>query len=110
MSFLLDLLSNPITVWDAPHRLAFSVKEQPHSMQEISFYDNLNPPHVEGYFRSIKGEFRLIPSGNKTILEGRTWYEMDIFPGWYWQIYAQWFVHKIHMRVLKNIQKLSESI
>ncbi len=99
----------PITVWDEPNRLAFNVQYQPQPMKELSFYDRVDAPHLNGYFRSVRGEFLLIPLPNgKTRLEGRTWYEMDIQPGWYWQIYSRWFIHKIHHRVLIHIKNLSE--
>jgi uncharacterized membrane protein YhaH (DUF805 family) len=99
----------PITVWNEPYQLGFDVRYQPQPMKELSFYDHVDAPHLNGYFRSIKGEFRLIPTQDgKTILEGRTWYEMDIQPGWYWQIYGRWFIHKIHLRVLAHIKHLSE--
>ncbi len=100
----------PITVWEKPTRLAFDVRYQPQPMKEFSFYDQVDAPHLDGYFRSVKGEFRLVPLGDgKTRLEGRTWYEMDIQPGWYWQIYGRWFIHKIHLRVLDHIKNLSEA-
>lgn len=100
----------PITLWNEPNRLAFDVRYQPQPMKELSFYDHVDAPHLNGYFRSVKGEFRLVPtSDGKTRLEGRTWYEMDIQPGWYWQIYGRWFIHKIHLRVLTHIKNLSEN-
>lgn len=99
----------PITVWDEPHRLAFDVRYQPQPMKELSFYDHVDAPHLHGYFRSQKGEFRLVPlEGGRTLLEGRTWYEMDIQPGWYWQTYGRWFIHQIHWRVLAHIKNLAE--
>ena len=99
----------PITVWNEPHQLAFDVAFQPEPMKELSFYDSVDAPHLHGYFRSIRGEFRLVSKENgKTVLEGRTWYEMDIQPGWYWQFYGRWFIHKIHSRVLDHIKNLSE--
>lgn len=98
----------PITVWDEPNHLAFSVQFQPPPMKELSFYDHVDAPHLDGYFRSVRGEFRLIEKDGKTLLRGRTWYEMDMHPGWYWQIYGRWFIHRIHMRVLSHIKKLSE--
>ena len=99
----------PITHWEAPRRLAFSVKFNPQPMKEITPYDHLDAPHLDGYFRSTRGEFRLIPKGNKTVLEGQTWYEMTIFPSWYWQLYVQWFIGTIHSRVLQHIKNLAES-
>jgi hypothetical protein len=100
----------PITNWEEPHRLAFSVKYQPQPMKELSFYDHVDAPHLNGYFRSVRGEFQLIPLPNgKTRLEGRTWYQVDIHPGWYWQMYGRWFIHKIHLRVLNHIKSLTET-
>ncbi len=100
----------PITLWSEPNRLAFDVQYQPPPMRELSFYDHVDAPHLNGYFRSVRGEFRLIslPNG-KTLLEGRTWYEMDIHPGWYWQWYGRYFIHNIHMRVLNHIKSLAEA-
>ncbi len=100
----------PITVWNEPNQLAFDVRFQPQPMKELSIYDHVDAPHLNGYFRSVKGEFRLTPLANgKTRLDGRTWYEMDIQPGWYWQFYGRWFIHKIHLRVLAHIKNLSEA-
>lgn len=99
----------PITVWNEPSHLAFNVQYQPQPMKEVSIYDHVDAPHLDGYFRSVKGEFRLVPTeGGGTRLEGRTWYEIDMHPGWYWQIYGRWFIHKIHLRVLDHIKNLSE--
>jgi hypothetical protein len=99
----------PITVWDEPRHLAFNVRFQPQPMKELSFYDQVDAPHLDGFFRSVRGEFRLTPiAGGKTLLEGRTWYEMDMQPGWYWQNYGRWFIHKIHLRVLGHIKNLTE--
>jgi hypothetical protein len=99
----------PITIWDEPNRLAFDVMYQPQPMKELSFYDHIDAPHLDGYFRSIRGEFRLVPTADgKTRLEGRTWYQVDMQPGWYWQVYGRWFIHRIHLRVLAHIKHLSE--
>lgn len=100
----------PITAWEEPSRLAFDVKFQPQPMREWSFYDHVDAPHLDGFFRSQRGEFRLVRlEGGRTRLEGRTWYEMDIHPGWYWQIYGRWFIHRIHERVLNHIKDLTET-
>jgi len=100
----------PITVWEAPHHLAFDVRYQPQPLREVSFYDHVDAPHLNGYFRSVRGEFRLTqtPDG-LTRLEGQTWYEMEMHPGWYWQLYGRWFIHQIHLRVLNHIKNLTEA-
>ena len=99
----------PITVWDEPRHLAFDVASQPEPMEEWSFYKEIHPPHLSGYFRSVRGEFRLIPLGQgRTRLEGTTWYELDIHPHFYWRFLGDRIVHRIHARVLEHIARLSE--
>jgi uncharacterized membrane protein YhaH (DUF805 family) len=99
----------PITAWDEPHRLTFDVVAQPSPMTEWSPYHTLHPPHLDRSFRSRRGEFRLIPlPGERTRLEGRTWYELDMGPLPYWQLWADWIVHAIHDRVLTHVKRLSE--
>lgn len=99
----------PITVWDAPHRLAFDVKDLPPPMTELSIYRNVNAPHVHGFFRSQRGQFQLtaLPDGS-TRLEGTTWYTHDIWPTWYWRLWSDHILHRIHQRVLRHIKVESE--
>ncbi|MDB6168761.1 MAG: hypothetical protein JWM88_1625, partial [Verrucomicrobia bacterium] len=86
----------PITVWDEPRRLAFDVTQQPEPMRELSPYPGLHPPHLDGFFRSRRGEFRLTPlSGGRTRLEGTTWYEQDLWPNRYWRVWSDYLVHHI---------------
>ena len=99
----------PITTWDEPHLLAFSVKDQPVPMTELSIYEHINAPHVDGYFHSRKGQFRLEarPDGT-TLLEGTTWYTHDIWPVWYWRWWSDAILHKVHRRVLDHIRAQCE--
>ncbi len=95
----------PITVWEPGKKLAFTVESQPLPMHEWSPYNAVHPPHLDGYWRSKKGEFRLIaqPDG-KTRLEGSTWYELDMGPGPYWRLIANGVIHGIHLRVLDHVR------
>ncbi|MCU0351391.1 MAG: hypothetical protein MUF43_11280 [Flavobacterium sp.] len=98
----------PITIWNQPNLLKFSVKEQPAPMKEISFWD-IDAPHLHDYFVSKEGQFKLTElSKGKTLLEGTTWYYHDIKPEFYWRIWSNEIVHKIHERVLKHIKTNSE--
>ncbi|HLA10117.1 MAG TPA: DUF805 domain-containing protein [Pyrinomonadaceae bacterium] len=100
----------PITIWDAPHRLAFDVSAQPPVMEEWSPYTKLSPPHLDHYLVSRRGEFRLTPlAQGQTLLEGTTWYENRFWPGKYWQLWSDFIIHRIHSRVLIHIKALSES-
>lgn len=98
----------PITVWNEPKLLQFSVDEQPEPMEEISFYD-IHPNHLHGYWVSKQGQFKLtaLPNGH-TLLEGTTWYVNKIKPAFYWTLWSDNIVHKIHNRVLEHIKTQAE--
>jgi len=100
----------PITVWDEPRLLKFSVDEQPEPMIELSFY-NIHPNHLHGYWLSKQGQFKLTKLTNgHTLLEGTTWYVNKIKPGFYWTIWSDYIVHKIHTRVLEHIKTQTEQM
>jgi hypothetical protein len=100
----------PITTWDEPSRLAFDVAEQPPPMTEWSPYRHVAAPHLDGYLRVRSGEFRLQAlAGGRTRLEGRTYYEMWIFPAAYWRLWSDAMIHAIHQRVLGHIKVLAET-
>lgn len=100
----------PITHWAPPSRLSFDVIAQPTPMTETRPYRHLHPPHLDGYFRSRRGEFRLVPlPGGRTRLEGSTWYALDLLPVAYWSAWSDALVHGIHQRVLAHIKALAEA-
>jgi uncharacterized membrane protein YhaH (DUF805 family) len=96
----------PITAWDEPRHLGFSVSEQPPPMQEWSPYRHVTARHLDGYLRVRSGEFRLVAlPGGRTRLEGRTRYAMHVFPAAYWNLWSDALIHVIHERVLEHIQR-----
>jgi uncharacterized membrane protein YhaH (DUF805 family) len=99
----------PITAWEENRLLAFDITAQAPPMTEWSPYHDVNPPHLDGYFRATHGEFRLTPlPGGRTRLEGRTAYVVDMFPQRYWTLPAGRIVAAIHERVLRHIAALAE--
>lgn len=101
----------PITVWDEHRRLAFDVTEQPDPMFELTPYRHIHPPHLDGAFRSTKGEFRLEPiPGGGTCLIGTTWYVLEMHPQTYWTLWSDALVHQIHLRVLNHIRTTAEAM
>jgi uncharacterized membrane protein YhaH (DUF805 family) len=99
----------PITHWQEPTRLAFDVASQPAPMQEWSPYKHVHPPHLDSYLRSRRGEFRLLSlPGGRTRLEGRTWYELDLWPQPYFTVWSHWTIQRIHARVLNHVKQLAE--
>lgn len=101
----------PITAWDEGRRLAFGVDSQPAPMAEWNPYANINPPHLDGWLISRRGEFRLVAlPGNRTRLEGSTWYQMRLAPAPYWAIFGDGIIHAIHDRVLTHIKHNAEAV
>ena len=95
----------PITAWEPGRRLAFDVTSSPPPMREWSLYDDVRAPHLDGFLQSRRGEFRLIPlPGGRTRLEGRTWYQVRMAPEWYWRLWSDVIIHRIHARVLDHIR------
>ena len=78
-------------------------------MTETSPYQTVHAPHLIDGFVSQRGEFRLVPlPGNRTRLEGSTWYTLDLFPALYWTPMSDALIHTIHTRVLTHIKHLTE--
>jgi uncharacterized membrane protein YhaH (DUF805 family) len=100
----------PITAWEPARQLAFDATSSPDPMRELSPYKNLSPPHLHGYLRSRRGEFRLVElPGRRTRLEGSTWYEIEMSPEGYWQLWSDFLIHRIHTRVLEHIKADTEA-
>jgi len=99
----------PITVWDPGHELAFDVAQHPDPMREMTPYGGPRPPHLDDYFATTRGQFLLeeLPDGG-TRLHGRTWYQLHVFPRAYWSLWAEDFIHTIHLRVMRQIERLAE--
>src|SRR5688572_4687759 len=99
----------PITAWVPGRHLAFDVTSQPPPLREWSPW-HIAPPHLDGYFRALRGEFRLVAlSDNRTRLEGSTWYELRLTPDVYWAWFADALISRIHDRVLRHIAVRSEA-
>ena len=108
--FSTGAFQEPITVWDEPRRLAFDVRAQPPALKELSPYRHVLARHLDGYLNVRRGEFRLIPlPSGRTRLEGRTFYELRVYPAAYWSFFSDALIHVIHRRVLEHIKALAES-
>jgi hypothetical protein len=103
-------LVEPIEVWDPPRVLQFQVKENPAPLREVSLYAEVLPPHLHGYMISKQGQFRLtrLP-GNRTLLEGASWYQHGLWPGEYWRWWSDAIIRRIQMRVLNHVRTLAEA-
>lgn len=107
--FNTGIAKETITALEPLRRLKFHINSQPAEMREWSWKPDVDAPHLHGYVQSEDGEFTLtrLPNGH-TRLEGKSWYSSTIAPGIYWSLFADYFVHMIHHRVLTHIKQLSE--
>jgi hypothetical protein len=79
-------------------------------MKELSFYDDVHAPHLSQTPRNRRGEFRLTRlAGNRTRLEGSTWYDIEMYPQFYWRLWADATVHAVHHRVFNHIKQQAEA-
>lgn len=101
----------PITAWEPARRLAFDVTASPAPLRELSPWNGVHPPHLDGYLNSRRGEFRLValPDG-RTRLEGSTWYTLDMAPVVYWRWITDRIIGRIHERVLDHIRVQAEAV
>ncbi len=83
---------------------------QPPPLRELSPWGATHPPHLEGFLRSRRGQFRLTAlPGGRTLLEGTTWYENRMWPAAYWQLWSDELIHRIHRRVLEHVAQEAEN-
>ncbi len=108
--FSTGAFEEPITAWDEPTLLKFSVTSNPPPMKEWSPYSDIHPPHLENFLVSSGGQFKLVElPGGRTRLEGTTWYRHHMWPAAYWQLWSDHIIHRIHLRVLNHVKARSES-
>ena len=100
----------PIEIWDEPRLLRFTVTANPPPMQEWTPYRKLKPPHLDGFLRSHRGQFRLVPLGpTRTRVEATTWYEHRLWPSFYWRGWSDFIIERIHARVLRHVKTVAEA-
>ena len=77
-------------------------------MRELSPWGAIETPHVTNFLVADAGEFRLNPlPGGRTELVGTTWYRHHVYPAAYWRLWSDALIHRIHLRVLDHIARLS---
>ncbi len=86
-----------IVAWEPGRRLTFDVTAQPRD------------PEILGHARVKRGQFVLRDNGDgTTTLIGTSWYELYVFPAWYYDLWASAIARQVHLRVMNHIKDLSE--
>jgi hypothetical protein len=99
-----------VTDWQPGRRLTFDVLSDAPSLRELSPYQDVHAPHVEGYFRTRTAEFDITPIAGGSRLTLKTTHELDINPAFYWAPIAQWVTHQNKVRVLTHFRDLAETM
>lgn len=100
----------PVTVWEPGRLLEFDVSSNPASLEELSFRELRELPHLSGVFEAERGRFFIEPrEGGGVTLEGTTWYQQRLWPQLYWNRVADWMIGRIHRRVLEHISRSAKT-
>ncbi len=98
-----------VVAWEPGKRLDFIVLSDPPSLKELSPYEQVNAPHMNGYFRTRDARFSITPlPGGRSRLTLATHHDLDLAPAAYWTPMAQWAVHANKQRVLNHFRRQAE--
>jgi len=87
-----------ITEVEVNKKLTFTITNQPRD------------PEIMGHIDIEKGQFILQDNGNgTTTLIGNSWYQLHVFPVWYYGLWAESITRNVHLRVMQHIKLLSET-
>ncbi len=86
-----------IVTYDSLRDLTFDIVKMPED------------PEIIGHINLKRGQFKLKDNGDgTTTLIGTSWYDLKVFPAWYYNIWAESITREVHLRAMKHIKKLSE--
>jgi hypothetical protein len=75
-------------------------------------FDIVTPPQdpeIIGHIETQRGQFLLKDNHDgTTTLVGNSWYKLNVFPAWYYDLWAESIVRNVHLRVMNHIKLLSE--
>ena len=99
-----------ITEWKEGRRLGFVVLSQPPAMKEMSPYETVHAPHVDGYFETGETQFEIQPLGkDRSRLTIRAAHRLSIAPVVYWEPIARWAAQSNTRRVLRDLKVKAET-
>jgi hypothetical protein len=99
----LEIAASPQTVWQ--HVIAFPQLDEP---DEFIFKTGIAYPVNATINGHGVGAVRHCNFSTGSLVEGTTWYVNKIKPDFYWTIWSDFIVHKIHQRVLNHIKTQAE--
>jgi hypothetical protein len=90
----------------------FDEKISTYQPQQDLTFDIVNQPkdpEIMNHIAIVRGQFLLRDNGDgTTTLVGNSWYNLYVFPVWYYDIWAKSITRNVHKRVMEHIKELSE--
>lgn len=109
--FSTGIAREKITDWIEGRLLGFVVISQPPAIREMTPYQGIHTPHIDGYFETGETQFRLDPlPGRRTRLTVRAVHRLRIDPVMYWEPIAQWAARSNARRVLRDLKAKAEAV
>jgi hypothetical protein len=91
------VVDEKIVTLDAEKALAFDIVGQPAH------------PEIMGHLSLTRGQIRLRDNGDgTTTLIGSTWYQLHVYPAWYYQLWSDQLCREVHRSVMEHIKGLAE--
>ncbi len=86
-----------ITEWQPGRKLTFDITHQPRD------------PEILGHAHVERGQFVLEDNHDgTTTLVGTSWYELYVYPSWYYDLWAKSITRQVHVRVMNHIKTVCE--
>jgi uncharacterized protein YndB with AHSA1/START domain len=85
-------------------RLSFRPRSMVAPMKELTPYDEIHAPHLDGYFQVELGEIELEPRLDGTLVRATTRLRHRIWPATYWEIFTYPIFDTMHHRVISALE------
>lgn len=87
-----------VTECEPNRRLTFDIVRQPAH------------PEILGHAAVKRGQFLLQDNGDgTTTLIGTSWYELYVYPSWYYRLWADGIARQVHLRVMNHVKAVCET-
>ncbi len=108
-AFSTGIAHEMVSEWEPEHKITLTILRDVPSMRELSPYEHVAAPHVDGWFRTESARFTLTPrTDGTTVLTERTVHALKLEPVLYWLPMARWVVAQNGARALDHLRRKAE--
>jgi hypothetical protein len=109
--FTTGTVKETIDRWEPGRAVGFTVDAQPDPMRELTLYEGIRQPHLDGAVRNVRGELLVEPlSEGRSRVTAKSWYRVSLAPEVYWRAWSDAAIRAIHRRVLVAVKGRVEEI